>query len=144
MVVTLNVAYTVPSKSTPFNLAAVNAMSKTNFAYPVYEYWNFLTALDAARVMLENLHRVWETPHADSFDEMKSIYCVPTAWRDYLTDLSIPSVNIKPYARNDNLKEAWKAELSIGGSEGPIPRSALSYSTTLMLLQLSIASTVGP
>lgn len=116
-VILLSVPYNPPNKKTPFHLAALNAMTTQMFGCPIAEYWNFLTAPDAAGLMNANLDRVWEIPHADSFDEMKSIYCVPNAMRQYLADRSIPSVNIKAYARNRALYEGWKAEIEKSGLE---------------------------
>ena len=116
-IILLSVSYGPPNKNQPFNLAAMNAMATTAFGYPTLEYWNFLTAPDAAGLMNANLDRVWEIPHANTFEEMKAIYCVPNAMRQYLADRSIPSVDIKPYARDKPLYEGWKAEIKKSGLE---------------------------
>lgn len=116
----LNVAYSPPSKGQPFNLAAMNAYAKEAFGYPAPIYWNFLTAPDAAGLMNANLDRVWEIPHANSFEEMRDLYGVANAMRNYLSDRSIPSVNIKPYARDPKLFAEWKQEIERGGLEGPL------------------------
>lgn len=118
--ITLNVPYTPPDKVNPFNLMAVNNLSTAVFGYPMYEYWNFLTAPDAARVMLENLDGVWEIPHANSFAVMQSLYCVPNAWRAYLTDPSATKIVVKPYAEDSRLKAEWKAVLEKNGFEAPL------------------------
>ena len=95
-VVLLYVAYSPPNKKEPFNLAAINATSKAVFGYPMFEYWNFLTAPDAAGLMNANLDRVMEIPHANSFANMQALYSVPNAMREYLSDRS-KSVELKPY-----------------------------------------------
>ena len=117
-VVLLNVAYSPPNKKESFNLAAINATSKGIFGYPMFEYWNFLTAPDAAGLMNSNLDRVMEIPHANSFADMQALYGVPNAMREYLSDRS-KSVELKPYV-SATLQVRWRAELGEGGLEVPL------------------------
>ena len=116
-IILMSVPYNPPNKTTPFNLFALNKMTTEVFGYPIAEYWNFLTAPDAAGLMNANLDRVYEIPHANTFEEMKSLYCVPNAMRNYLADRSIPSVDVKPYARDKALYEGWRAEIEKDGLE---------------------------
>jgi soluble epoxide hydrolase/lipid-phosphate phosphatase len=115
----LNVAYSPPSES-PFDLIEINAMTKRTFGYGIVEYFHFLTSPDAAQLMNANLDRLWEIPHANLFSDMRSLYGSPTAMRNYLTDTSIPSVDLKPYAVDPGLKATWKSELEKGGLEAPL------------------------
>jgi soluble epoxide hydrolase/lipid-phosphate phosphatase len=117
--VILNVAYSPPS-SKPFDLYEINAMTNQIFGYGTSEYFHFLTSPDAARLMNANLDRVWDIPHTNSFSDMRSLYGSPTAMREYLTDDSIPSKALKPYATDPSFKVAWKSEIEKGGLEAPL------------------------
>jgi len=115
----LNVAYSPPSAK-PFDLYEINAMTSKVFGYGTAEYFHFLTSPDAARLMNANLDRVWDIPHTDSFSDMRSLYGSPTAMREYLTDSSITSKALKPYATEPGFKAAWKSEIEKGGLEAPL------------------------
>ena len=116
----LNVAYLVPNKDKDFDLAGINAFATTVFGYPIFEYWNFLTAADAPAILEENLDRMWDCAHAGSFDSKKSIYCVRDGMRRYLTDHSVPRIDTKPYAHDEELKKRWMSQFHEGGLSGPV------------------------
>jgi pimeloyl-ACP methyl ester carboxylesterase len=116
----LNVAYVVPSKDKDFDLNAFNTSAAKAFGYPVFEYWNFLTASDAARIIDQNLDRMFDCAHAGTFELKKSLYCVPNAMRQYLTDDSIARIETKPYSRDEKLKQRWMSQFQKGGFGGPV------------------------
>lgn len=109
----LNVAYRAPDKSAPFNLAAVNKATTAMFGYPIFAYWNFLTAPDAARLLRADLHRTWAMLHAGSFDAMKAAFGVPGAFRAYLTDATAAAPVLKAYAGpgDGGARAEWAAAL---------------------------------
>lgn len=115
----LNVAYSPPAKA-PFNLFATNAMTKQVFGYGCAEYFHFLTSPDAARLMENDLDRVWDIPHAKNFSDMRDIYGVPNGMRRYLQDATVPRIELKPYAKQGHLKGEWKDEIEKGGLEAPL------------------------
>lgn len=115
----LNVAYSPPAK-TPFNLFATNAMTKQVFGYGCVEYFHFLTSPDAARLMMNDLDRVWDIPHAKNFEDMRDIYGLPDGMRKYLKDPTVPRIELKSYATEGDLKAEWKAEIRRGGLEAPL------------------------
>ena len=116
----LNVAYQVPNKDNAFDLAGINALGTALFGYPIFEYWNFLTAADAPAILEANLDRMWDCMHAGTFETKKSIYCVEDGMRRYLTDHSIPRIDTKPYAHNEVLKQRWVSQFREGGFSGPV------------------------
>jgi pimeloyl-ACP methyl ester carboxylesterase len=116
----LNVAYLVPNKESDFDLAGINAITTNAFGYPIFEYWNFLTAADAPAILEENLDRMWDCAHAGTFEAKKSIYCVKNGLRRYLTDHSTPRIDTKPYAHNKELKQRWMSQFREGGLSGPV------------------------
>ena len=116
----LNVGYQPPNKEEEFDLDAVNAYATKAFGYPIFEYWNFLTAPDASVVLEDNLERLWDCAHAGTFEAKRNRYCVPGAMREYLTNHSIPRIETKPYASDAKLKKRWMAQFRDGGLRGPL------------------------
>ena len=116
----LNVAYGPPSKEKEFDLAAINASTTKAFGYPILEYWNFLTAPDAAGILEGNLDRLWECAHAGTFESKKQLYCTSGAMRDYMTNHATQRIQLKPYAADDELKQRWMSEFRAGGLAGPL------------------------
>ena len=90
------------------------------FGYPILEYWNFFTAPDAPEIMLQNLDRLWEAAHPNTFEGMRDLFGDPGAFKEYLTNRSVPSIEIKPYATDSKLKEDWMARIKEGGLEAPL------------------------
>lgn len=115
----LNVAYSGPSRE-PFDLDAINARTTMIFGYPILKYWEFFTSAEAPEVMLENMDRGWEAAHPNTFEGMRDLFGVPGAFKQYLTDSSKPSIEIKPYAANLELKDDWKARMKDGGFTAPL------------------------
>ena len=116
----LNVAYQIPSKDKDFDLNAINTFATKAFGYPVFEYWNFLTAPDAASVLDQNLDRMFDCMHAGTFESKKSLYCVPDGMRQYLTDHSIERIETKPYSRDETFKQRWMSQFQEGGFAGAV------------------------
>ncbi|KAK3682002.1 hypothetical protein LTR37_020680 [Vermiconidia calcicola] len=114
-----NIPYMPPNKTGPaFSIDGFNQWATQTFGYPTYEYWNFF-ALDpeAPQIMSENVSRVWEACHTTN---MKRLFCIPGAFREYLTNHSLPSQTLKDYAYGPELKDAWIQNISAGGFEAPL------------------------
>ncbi|KAH8896927.1 epoxide hydrolase [Thozetella sp. PMI_491] len=94
-VVLLNTGYMVPSDQ-PFDLTAVNEYTTKTLGYPQFSYWEFFTAPDAAKIVDDNLDRMWQVLHGDVDDWMKKMFCVPNAMRNFM--LSDEEVPLKSYA----------------------------------------------
>lgn len=115
--VLLNVVYLPPMRN-GFDLDAVNNMTEQAFGYPIYSYWHFFTAPDAPAALKGNLERLYQILHAQGSDGMKRFFCVPDAFRDYLTKGG-EDFEIRPYAKDTKFKEAFIKRMSRDGFEGP-------------------------
>ncbi|KAK0305796.1 hypothetical protein LTR29_007242 [Friedmanniomyces endolithicus] len=128
----LSLAYQVPSPE-PFDLATANATTAKRFGYPQWEYWNFFTAPDAPKLMMENLDRFWEVnngflaspdPKEKGVDIwMREMFCVPGAMREYITGTGKYkdfTVELRPYARDEKLREEYRERMRRDGFEGPV------------------------
>ncbi|KAK0250303.1 hypothetical protein B0A54_15101 [Friedmanniomyces endolithicus] len=128
----LSLAYQVPSPE-PFDLATANATTAKRFGYPQWEYWNFFTAPDAPKLMMENLDRFWEVnngflaspdPKEKGVDIwMREMFCVPGAMREYITGTGKYkdfTVELRPYARDEKLREEYRERTRRDGFEGPV------------------------
>ena len=116
----MNVAYRPPDKENPFDIDAVNAMATQAFGYPMFNYWYLFTASDGPKVLGENLDRLWEAVNANTFEDMRDLFGKPGAMRAYLTNRSIPSIDIKPYAHDAKLRDDWIAGRKENGFEAPV------------------------
>ncbi|KAK0270007.1 hypothetical protein LTR35_014473 [Friedmanniomyces endolithicus] len=128
----LSLAYQVPSPD-PFDLATANKETAKRFGYPQWEYWNFFTAPDAPKLLMENLDRFWEVnngffPSPDPKEKgvdiwMREMFCVPGAMREYITGTGKYkdfTVELRPYARDEKLREAYRERMRRDGFEGPV------------------------
>lgn len=104
----------------PFDLNAINARTSMVFGYPILKYWEFFTSAEAPEIMLHNIDRGWEAAHPDTFEGMRDLFGVPGAFKQYLTDSSVPSISTKSYAKDSELKEDWKARMKDGGFTAPL------------------------
>ncbi|KAL4808370.1 Alpha/Beta hydrolase protein [Aspergillus unguis] len=111
-VVLLNTAYLVPSDE-PFDLAAVNALTKDIFGYPQFAYWDFFLAPDAPGIVENNLERMWQALHGDVDDWMRKMFCVPDAMRNFI--LGSEEVPLKAYARDSQWKSRFMEQFGNGG-----------------------------
>ncbi|KAK3055713.1 hypothetical protein LTR09_003634 [Extremus antarcticus] len=118
--VMLNVGYQIPEKQQSFDLDTNNDIATRIFGWPILEYWHFLTSPEATRLLNNNLERLWDCAHAGTFEEKKSLYCVPGAMKRYLSDHSIPRISTKPYAHDWGLKQRWMSQFQAGGLAGPL------------------------
>ncbi|KAI8937406.1 hypothetical protein NX059_005132 [Plenodomus lindquistii] len=111
-VILLNTGYMVPSHQ-PFDLAAVNELTERTMGYPQFAYWEFFTAPDAAKIIDENLDRMWQVLHGDVEDWMRKLFCVPNAMRNFL--LSNEDVPLKAYASQSEWKEKFMQHFKTHG-----------------------------
>ncbi|KAK0363338.1 hypothetical protein LTR91_019120 [Friedmanniomyces endolithicus] len=128
----LSLAYQIPSPH-PFDLETANETTAKRFGYPQWEYWNFFTAPDAPRLLMENLDRFWEVnngflaspdPKEKGADIwMREMFCVPGAMREYITrtgKYADFTVELRPYARDEKLRQAYRERMRMDGFEGPV------------------------
>ncbi|KIW51872.1 hypothetical protein PV05_10554 [Exophiala xenobiotica] len=119
-IVLLNVPYHPPSKpgDPKFDLQAINSLLKEMFGAPLWTYWGFFTAEDGPRLMRENLERVYEAQHGDVQDWVFKMFCVPGAWRTYLTGTE--SVPLKAYAKEKRWRDSFLNQFEKDGFEAPV------------------------
>ncbi|TKA64880.1 hypothetical protein B0A55_09730 [Friedmanniomyces simplex] len=128
----LSLAYQIPSPE-PFDLDQANKATAKRFGYPQWEYWNFFTAPDAPQLLMDNLDRFWEVnnghhPSPDPEEQgrdiwMREMFCVPDAMRSYLTQTGKYedfTVDLRPYARDPAIKQAYLDRMRRDGFEGPV------------------------
>jgi soluble epoxide hydrolase / lipid-phosphate phosphatase len=119
-IVLLNISYRPPTKpgDPRFNLQEVNKLLETTFGAPLWTYWEFFTAEDGPRLLRENLERVYEAQHGDVPDWKFKLFCVPNAWREYVTgDKSVP---LMPYAQQQKWKDSFFKQWEKDGFEAPV------------------------
>ena len=119
-IVLLNVAYYPPSKigDPKFDLQAVNTMLEATFGAPLWTYWEFFTSEDGPRLMRANLQKVYEAQHGDVENWGFKLFCVPDAWRAYITNTE--SVPLKPYAQEKRWRDSFFEQFQQDGFEAPI------------------------
>lgn len=140
-IVLLNAGYMVPS-SQHFDLAAVNELTAKTLGYPQYAYWAFFTAPDAARIIDENLERMWQVLHGDVEDWMRKMFCVPNAMREFL--LGNKSVPVKPYASQPEWKDKFMQDFKENGFASALQMykatvSDIQSSSDLHIVEQSLA-----
>ncbi len=81
-----------PPSIDPVDFEAMNDLGRQKFGYPQFEYWRFLMADDAPRILQENLDRLYEVLHGTFLSDdaatdtwMRELFCVPGAMREYMT-----------------------------------------------------------
>jgi soluble epoxide hydrolase/lipid-phosphate phosphatase len=97
------------------------------------EYFNFFTAPDGPSLMNNNLERMYEVNHGfypSPIPEekgrdiwMREMFCTPGAMREYVAregKWKDASVELKPYARNPELKKRFIDRLGKSGLEAPV------------------------
>lgn len=60
----VNVTY-IPPQDKPFDLDAVNALTRAVFGVGIYEYWHFQTADDAPGIMQKNMESIYSMAFGD-------------------------------------------------------------------------------
>lgn len=115
----LSIAYIPPNKKQDFEIQAFNSKMTQIFGYPLYEYWNFFTSAEAPQIVDQNLDRFWEAFHGAGPVAMKEMFCVPGAFREYLTNRDIPRRKLRSYAEDDELKQEWMSTMKAGGMAAP-------------------------
>jgi soluble epoxide hydrolase/lipid-phosphate phosphatase len=128
----LSLAYQPPTPER-FSLDEANKVTTKSFGYPQWEYWNFFCAPDAPSLMNNDLERMYEVNHGlypSPFPEengrdiwMREMFCTPGAMREYVAregKWKDASVELKPYARNPELKKRFVDRMSKAGFEAPV------------------------
>ncbi|OAL30528.1 hypothetical protein AYO20_08747 [Fonsecaea nubica] len=116
-VVLLNTGYMLPSDE-PFDLAAVNELTKQAWGYPQFSYWEFFLGPDASEIIDANLERMWQVLHGDVKDWMKTLFCTPGAMRAFL--LGDENVPLKAYAQRPEWKEHFLQQFRADGFESAL------------------------
>jgi soluble epoxide hydrolase/lipid-phosphate phosphatase len=134
----LNVAYHPPSKpgDPKFDLQTANEMLTASFGAPLWTYWDFFTSPDGPDLMRANLQKVYEAQHGDVENWSFQIFCVPGAWRSYLTGSE--SVPLKPYAQNPRYIHSFLQQFQRDSFEAPIQW----YKATILNVQYDIEITI--
>ena len=140
----LSLAYNIPSPK-PFSLDEANAFTTKSFGYPQLEYFNFFTAPDGPSLMNNNLERMYEVHHGlnpSPIPEekgrdiwMREMFCTPGAMREYVArqgKWKDASVELKPYARNPELKKRFVDRLGKSGFEAPVQYYHLLVKNTML------------
>lgn len=118
-IVTLNIAYHPPAKAgDKFDLQAANATLEAAFGAPLWTYWEFFSSEDGPRLMRENLQKVYEAQHGDVKNWGFKMFCVPGAWRAYVTGTE--SVPLKPYAQEQRWIDSFFKQFERDGFEAPV------------------------
>lgn len=113
----LNVAY-IPPMTDHVDLDAMNKQSEEMYGFPRYIYWKLFSAPDAPKIFEEHIESVYHVMHGADDDWIYQMFCVPDAMRNFL--LNDKKANeLRPYAKDREIYEGWKQELSTGGFEGP-------------------------
>jgi len=128
----ISLAYQIPSTE-PFILPEANKATAKRFGYPQWEYFNFFTAPDAAKLMNDNPDRFYACNHGNypspNPEEkgrdiwMREIFCTPNAMRDYITATNKYenyTVPLKPYAERSDVKKRIIDRLKRDGFEAPV------------------------
>ena len=128
----LSLAYQIPS-SKPFDLDQQNKLTAGRFGYPQWEYWNFFTASDAPALMEADLSRMYEVNHGlypSNIPEengrdiwMREMFCTLGAMREYVAKqgkYADYTVELKPYAKNPELKKAFIDRMKRDGFSAPV------------------------
>jgi soluble epoxide hydrolase/lipid-phosphate phosphatase len=109
------------------------------------EYFNFFTAPDGPSLMNNNLERMYEVNHGfypSPIPEekgrdiwMREMFCTPGAMREYVAregKWKDASVELKPYARNSELKKRFIDRLGKSGFEAPVQYYHLLVKNTML------------
>lgn len=112
-----NVAYIPVDYDRNTNIDLMNKASMNAFGYNAWEYWKLLTASDAPALMKAHPEKVWEICHGDEEDWMKQMFCVDGNMRKYLEDENWKVKKVKPYAENQQLKNAFIDKITRDGLE---------------------------
>lgn len=119
-IVLLNIAYHPPPKAgdPKFDLNAANQMLEEFFGAPLWTYWEFFTSKEGPQIMRENLQKMYEAQHGDVENWGFKIFCVPGAWKAYLTGSE--TVPLKPYAQEGRWKDSFFKQFEKDGFEAPV------------------------
>lgn len=111
--VLVNVAYIPPGG--PFDLDAVNAMTKAAFGNGIYEYWHFFTAPDGAQISNQNLESVYTAAHGQPETWLDN-WCTPDGMRKWVSEgRTQPTL---PYANGEH-KADFMERFSKDGLDAP-------------------------
>lgn len=113
----LNVAYRPPSQE-PFDLQATNELTERLVGYPLYAYWELFTAPDGAKVVHSHLESLYTALHGDAENWMKTMFCVPGAFRKYLEEDK--TVSVKEFAKDPAFKKYFLERFQRDGFDGPL------------------------
>ncbi|RYP05077.1 hypothetical protein DL764_004038 [Monosporascus ibericus] len=116
--VLLNLGYMLPS-AVPFDLQSANALFEKNFGYPIFAYWEFFTSDEAPALLRANAGRLYDGLHGAPRDWMKELFCVRGNMRKWLLSENW-NVEVRPYAQDPNLRQAFVERFQRDGFEGPL------------------------
>ncbi|KAK2793278.1 hypothetical protein FQN50_010018 [Emmonsiellopsis sp. PD_5] len=125
----LNVGYMAPDLSeegrkTPFDLQVINAVTEKMVGYPIFAYWELLTAPeDGPAVLGAHVESLWTVMHGEKPGWMKELFCVRGAMREHL--VADRRVEVFGYAKDvsqggSGYKEAWVERMKKDGFAGPL------------------------
>ena len=112
----LNVAYATPTGN-HVELDALNKLSESLFGYPRFAYWELFCSDEAPEIFREHIDSVWHALHGAGNNWMYDMFCVRGAMNDFL--LRDGKTELKPYARNDQLRDQWMGQMEEGGFAAP-------------------------
>ena len=115
--ITLSVAYQSPSTEN-FDLKAFNDLTEKNFGHPLYAYQELFNAPDGPKLLEDHLESMWYVMHGDGKEWMKQMFCVRGAMREFLSK-DRKDVPLRPYARDETLKNKWIKQKQEGGMVAP-------------------------
>lgn len=119
-IILLNIAYYPPAKlgDPKPNLQDINDFFQSMYGAPLRTYWEFFTSSDGPQLMRENLERVYEAQHGDVTDWGYKMFCVPGAWKEYVTGEQ--TVSLKAYAKENRWRESFFGQFGKDGFEAPV------------------------
>ncbi|TIA34750.1 hypothetical protein D6C79_08685 [Aureobasidium pullulans] len=114
--VNISVAY-YPCTGDDFDLKKFNAMTKEMTGTEVFSYWDVFAAEDGAKLLYDNLERVFCAQHGEG-QTMAELFTVPGAMRKYLSNGGHEH-ELRPYAKDPLFRNTFIDRMTRDGFEGP-------------------------
>ncbi|CZT16010.1 related to epoxide hydrolase [Ramularia collo-cygni] len=111
--ITLNVAFQ-PPRADAFDLETFNAYTEKVVGYPIFAYWLLFADPEGPKLMEQHLESLWYAIHGEDPAQMKNLFCVRGAIKEWV-EKDRKDSPLKPYARNEELKNAWIDSKKSGG-----------------------------
>ncbi|KAI1341738.1 Alpha/Beta hydrolase protein [Xylariaceae sp. FL0016] len=115
--VLINVGYMPPSADA-IDINAANDQLEKIFGYPLLAYQAFFISDEAPAILNSNAGRVFDALHGAPENWMRDIFCVRGAMRKWL--LGNTEVELRPYAQDPRLKDAFIQRFQQDGFDGPL------------------------